>query len=192
MVLQHSSRVVQNCTRIFNTGARSVFVFFFHLRLLRIVLMLLLYSVAICAYFADLLTWLFVYFLTALVACCPWPSWRLQFSVTGHCVTYGTNQGGWDRSCHDFEILRALVFPEWYLCRGHPAVQGYKRWRDFKKIIHISWPHRDVQVEVFQVGVILEKLNFVVALRLICQFSTFLTQLFFCNYLNSPWFSFFW
>ena len=35
-------------------------------------------------------------------------------------------------SCHNLEMFRALVFPEWYLCRGHLDVPVYKRRRESK------------------------------------------------------------
>ena len=40
--------------------------------------------------------------------------------------------------CHNFEIFKALVFPEWCLCRGHLVVPGYKCWKEFKKAFRTS------------------------------------------------------
>ena len=41
-------------------------------------------------------------------------------------------------TCHNFEIFRALVIPEWSLCRGHLLVPGYKCWRECKTVVHTS------------------------------------------------------
>ena len=44
------------------------------------------------------------------------------------------------KPCHNFEILIALVFPEWSLCRGYLVVPGHKCRRQSKNVVHTNWP----------------------------------------------------
>ena len=66
-------------------------------------------------------------------------------------------------------------------CRGHLVVPGHECLQQSKKVVCISCPHLDPQVEAFQVGVIPGKLNFEVALRLICK-NVLLLNPFFCTF----------
>ena len=116
--------------------------------------------------------WIFVIIWNVLLTSC---FQTVQHSL-GLCIWHkSARMGEILNICHYFDISSTLVYPEWFLCRGHIAVQGHKCWRQSKSFVYINWPHLDDQVEAFQVGVIPGIFNFEVGLTLIRTFSTFVT-----------------